>query len=126
MRTRTQPHVATLVTAVGAFGVLPQAALGVSVHGRIPAGNHAWIVAALTFLPEQHTDEASGDYAFGATWGELGGCYATSPGPVRFAGCAAALLGALHVVVADPVPLDTGARLFGAAVARASRRFQPR
>ncbi|HVR18684.1 MAG TPA: hypothetical protein VMS65_03275 [Polyangiaceae bacterium] len=119
------PHVATLVTAVAAFGVLPQAALGVSVNGRIPAGNHAWIALALTFLPEQHTDEPSGDYAFGATWGELGGCYATSPGPVRFAGCAAALLGALHVVVADPVPLDTGAKLWGAASLGLRADFSP-
>ncbi|HEX6274000.1 MAG TPA: hypothetical protein VFZ53_13220, partial [Polyangiaceae bacterium] len=55
-------------------------------------------------------------YAFGATLGELGGCYQTAPlGGVRLGACAAALLGALHVVVSDPVPLEPGARLWSAA-----------
>jgi hypothetical protein len=108
-------HVALFASAVGAVGILPHFAFGASVTGHVPLGERVSFGAGLTFLPEQPLDDASGEYAFGATFGEFAGCYGTTPSRVRLAVCAAALVGALHVVVSDPVPLEPGARFWGGA-----------
>jgi hypothetical protein len=108
-------HVAVFASAVGALRVLPRAAVGPSVAGRVPVADHASLLASLTFLPEQRSHTAGADVGFGATFGGLAGCYDSSAlARFRFSGCASALLGALHVIVHDPAPLAPGARFWGA------------
>jgi len=119
-------HVGAFASAVGAFGILPRAALGVSVSGQVPVSDHASFALGLTFLPEQRTTSGIGDFAFGATWGELRGCYDFGrAGPFRFAACAAALLGALHVVVSNPAPVEPGGAAWGAAALGLATDFTP-
>jgi hypothetical protein len=108
-------HVAVFASAVGALRVLPRAAVGPSVSGRVPVADHASLLASLTFLPEQRSHTAGADVGFGATFGGLAGCYDSNAlARFRFSGCASALLGALHVIVHDPAPLAPGARFWGA------------
>jgi hypothetical protein len=108
-------HVAVFASAAFALRVLPRAAVGPSVSGRVPLADHASVLASLTFLPEQRSHAAGADVGFGATFGGLAGCYDSSAlADLRFSGCASALLGALHVIVRDPAPLAPGARFWGA------------
>jgi hypothetical protein len=119
-------HVALFANAVAAFGVLPRASFGAALSGRIPLADQASLVASLTLLPEQRTGDDSGDSAFGATFGGLAGCFDSSAvGPLRFSGCAAVLLGALHVVVWTPSPVEPGASFWGAAALGARADWTP-
>jgi hypothetical protein len=119
-------HVAAFANAVAAFGVLPHASFGGALGSRIPLADHASLIASLTFLPEQRTGDDSGDSAFGATFGGLSGCFDSSAiGPLRFSGCASVLLGALHVVVWTPAPVEPGASFWGAGALGARTDWTP-
>lgn len=123
---RDEPHAGVFARVVGAIGVLPRAALGASVLGRVPFAEHGSIAVGMTFLPEQRTSSAIGDFGFGATWGEVTGCYGIHPAEsVRISACATALFGALHSVVSDPVPVETGASFWGAAGVGLQADFEP-
>lgn len=111
---KDERHVAVVASTAFATGILPRFAIGAAVTGHVPLGEQVSLALGLTFLPEQRKGDASGEYAFGATFGELGACYGTKPSRVRVMACGAALFGALHVVVSDPVPLEPGARFWGA------------
>jgi hypothetical protein len=123
---KDERHVGVFANVIGAIGILPRAALGASVLGRVPFADEGTFAVGLSFLPEQRTSAASGEFGFGATFAEVAGCYGIRPAPrMRFSACAALLFGALHVVVADPVPVDTGARFWGAAAAGLNADFAP-
>jgi hypothetical protein len=108
-------HVAAFASVVGALGVLPRAALGAALSGRVPVAEHASFLASLTWLPEQKTTGTSAETAFGATFGGLSGCYDTkNVARFRFSACASVLLGALHVIVWDPTPVRPGASFWSA------------
>lgn len=109
-------HVAAFASVVEALGILPRAALGAALSGRVPVAEQASIFASLTFLPEQRRSDAGAETAFGATFGGLSGCYdSKNVARLRFSACASLLLGALHVIVWNPTPVRPGASLFSAA-----------
>jgi hypothetical protein len=123
---KNERHVGVFANVIGAIGILPRAALGASLLGRIPFADEGTFAVGLSLLPEQRTSAASGEFGFGATFADVAGCYGIHPAePVRFSACAALLFGALHVVVADPVPVDTGASFWGAAAAGLNADFAP-
>ena len=123
---RDERHVAVFANVIGAIGILPRAALGASVLGRIPFADEGSIALGMSFLPEQRTSSSLGDFGFGATIGEVAGCYGIHPArAVRLSACVAALFGALEVAVSDPVPVETGASFWGAASAGLNADFEP-
>lgn len=108
-------HATVSVAGVAAFGLLPRAAFGASVLGRVPFTERFSLAAAMTLLPEQRVRAAGGSYAFGATFGTLSPCFDLLDGERASASlCASVLLGALHVVVRDATPLGPGARPWAA------------
>ncbi len=119
-------HVGVFANVIGAIGILPRMAFGGGLVGRVPFADEGSLAVGLNFLPEQRTTSDVGEFGFGATFADLSGCYGIRPTErVRFSACAALLLGALHVVVADPVPVDTGASFWGAAAAGLNADFSP-
>jgi hypothetical protein len=109
-------HVAAFASVVEALGILPRAALGAALSGRVPVAEQASFFASLTFLPEQRRTDAGAEMAFGATFGTLSGCYdSKNVARLRLSACASVLLGALHVIVWNPTPVRPGASLFSAA-----------
>jgi hypothetical protein len=122
----SERHVATFASVVGALGILPRAALGAALSGRVPVAEHASFLASLTLLPEQRTEDTSAETAFGATFGGLSGCYdSKNVARLRFSACASVLLGALHIIVWDPTPVRPGASFWGAASAGLRADWMP-
>jgi hypothetical protein len=108
-------HATVVVAGVAAFGVLPRAAFGASILGRVPVVKRLAVSGAMTFLPGQRVSAAGGSYEFGATLGGLTPCFALLHATRASASvCASLLVGALHVVVLDATPLGPGARLWAA------------
>ena len=65
-------------------------------------------------FPERRAAGANDGFAFGVSYAELLGCLvaagAGNPGHVRWELCAGVAVGALHVVVNAPNPIDPGQR----------------
>jgi hypothetical protein len=70
--------------------------------------------AGLHYWPERTTDGPD-RFSFGLTAGQVGACAGGGRAGLRFSGCAALHLGALHAVVHSPIPTDAGDRLWSAA-----------
>lgn len=108
-------HAAVFLAGTAALGVLPRAAFGPSIVGRVPLGERVSVSGTMTFLPEQRVNAANASFGFGATYGGLVPCFAFLDGELASASvCASLLAGALHVVVRDATPLGPGARMWAA------------
>lgn len=112
------PPSAAFVTAsaVGVYGVLPGLAPGVELVTALPVGEtrrQALRFSAL-YLPEKRDHEPLGDIGYGLTALEAGACSSGPEARVRWFGCVALGLGAIHAVVHDPVPLEPGDRFWAA------------
>jgi hypothetical protein len=103
--------------AVVVGGILPGAAAGAELVTQLPLdvrGRTALRLSAL-FLPEKRLHPGgSDDLGYGLTAIEVGACVGTPGDRVAWYGCSALGVGAIHVVVHNPVPLEPGDRLWTA------------
>jgi hypothetical protein len=101
---------------VAATQILPHPAIGVEVAGELALAPGAFATLGLAFFPEQGVLQSDANVHFGLTWGTLGLCWRPlSAGPIEFGGCASALAGGLHIVVASPQPDQVGERFYAGA-----------
>jgi hypothetical protein len=93
--------------AVGALGVLPAPALGVSLAAEVEATSGFSIGVAVLYMPEVKTDD--GELAFGLTAFEPFGCARLiETRSAELSGCAGLQLGSLHAVAHGLRPLEPG------------------
>jgi hypothetical protein len=119
-------RVAWYAAAVGAVRVLPEAALGASLAGRFSLAKSLAIAVDLSLLPPIREGGSLGDFAWSGAWGAAGACYDVEFGvDVAVSTCLSGTLGALHVTVYDPTPVEPGARLFAGLVGGPELRFSP-
>jgi hypothetical protein len=93
-------------------GVLPGVAAGAEVVAELAIdarGRYGARFGAL-YLPEVSQRRSVGELRYGLTSLEVGGCAAAPGRRLRWFACAALGLGAVHVVVDEPVPLSPGER----------------
>jgi hypothetical protein len=110
---RRGPAGALGLKAVGAFGLLPQAAPGLALAGEAALIARLRLSVSATFLPERAAETELAEVRFGKSWLAVGPCYVRElQGSWLIAGCASFLLGATHTVVADPVPVEVGEQLW--------------
>jgi hypothetical protein len=117
---------ALALSLVVAAKVLPQVSAGIEVRGDIAIAPRTYASVSGLFLPEQQASRTDGDVRFGLTWGTLGPCYRPIVSPSwELGGCAALVVGAMHVVVATPTPDQVGQRFYWGASAGARLSFIP-
>jgi len=81
---------------------------------RLSSGLSAAI--SLGYLPEQRVARGNSDVRLGTTLGTLGVVHRTALGNAfSFVGSVALVVGAMHIVVVDPLPVDPGQRAWGAS-----------
>jgi hypothetical protein len=107
-------HVAAFAGVVGALGLLPRAAFGPVLETRVPIVPRASLLVSLAFLPEQRTKDGDTDFSMGSSFGSIGGCYDLVNGELDFSACGSVLLGAIHVVVRNPEPVEPGQEFWSA------------
>lgn len=100
------------IGATYAYNLVPNSGYGfrLRVDGAITALLR-WVVDA-RFWPEQHIRHNGAKLGVGLTSASIGLCAGSSWGRFDVQGCAALDVGALHVVVYDPVPRDPGDRVY--------------
>lgn len=92
-------------------GLLPGATGGVELGTRFSEGLLA-LRLGLRFSPERSPGSQLGDFGFGATLFNLGGCALWKGPRLEWLNCLEAGAGAIHVTVYRPSPLEPGDRLF--------------
>jgi hypothetical protein len=129
-RTREKPSVTTALArpleqveranayvgldAIAVVGVLPGVAPGVEAVTRVAFGSrdrYALRVSAL-YLPDRRPESTFGDFSYGLTALEAGGCMGSQGRRAVWFGCGGFQLGAIHAIVHDPAPFEPGERLW--------------
>jgi hypothetical protein len=110
---RSQPALASVsIGAWGAVGVLPRLAPGVMLHGYARLLRRFGLRASMRFAPEQRVETAElGDVSFGLSSATVLADLELAAS--QRAGVSLSLgpsIGALHAIVHDRPPADTGAR----------------
>jgi hypothetical protein len=92
---------------------LPRVSAGVTTRGEVGLGHGLIVAAGAFFFPEQSVENASSEVAFGMTLGAIGPCYRLElERSWALSSCASLLVGALHVSVETPEPVEPGQNLW--------------
>lgn len=98
------------------LGILPQAALGLSLSGHLAVAGRVELTAEALWMPEVNAGDAR--FAFGMSALAFGACASLVRRPVADLGlCASLWGGALHAVVRDLPPTEPGDRAWAGAAA---------
>lgn len=99
------------------YDLVPELAYGfrIAIDAAITDSFRWWIDAR--YWPEQIAMLPGSKFGVGLTTASLGLCFGETFEPLRLEGCAGLDLGAMHVVVYDPIPSDPGDRVFVGASA---------
>ena len=107
------PAVAIIAAGAGSVGLLPRAAAGFDLRGRVGLGRGFAVSLGLAHYPEVRLDD---NFEIGATHGRLGLCsLAVQRGPTALHACAHAHIVSTLVIVRALEPIDPGTRLSGGA-----------
>jgi hypothetical protein len=93
-------------------GLFPVAAPGVELSATVGTRLGA-VRLGMQLLPERRPNSEFGDYGYGATLFHLGACVPWTFSRLQWLNCLALGMGAIHVTVHRPLPLNPGDRLLG-------------